>query len=96
MRPSSSLTPLDHAVDRGLVGDVGRDRDRADAALCELCDRRLRLLLVAADDRDIGAGIGKAARHAEPDAAIAAGDDGDLAFQVEQFRCHLLLFPKCY
>src|SRR6185312_2578473 len=29
-----------------------------------------------------------AARHAKPDAAIAAGDDGDLAPEIEQFRFH--------
>ena len=74
---------LDHARDRGLVGDVGGDRDRLDAAPRELGDRRVRFLLVAPDDRDAGAGVRQPARHAEPDAAIAAGDDRDLAFEIE-------------
>ena len=96
MRPSSPLTPLDHAADGVLVGDVGRNRDRAHAARGEFGDRGLRLVLIAADHRDVGAGVRKAARHAEPDAAIAAGDDGDLALQIKRFhrvtsRCFQLL-----
>jgi hypothetical protein len=37
---------------------------------------------VAAEDR-IGACVGQTARHAKTDAAIAAGDDGDLAGEIE-------------
>src|SRR5580704_14103061 len=33
-------------------------------------------------------------RHAEPDAAIAAGDDGDLALQIERF--HRCTFYSCW
>ena len=62
--------------------------------LRELGDRRLRLGLVAADHGDGGAGLRQAARHAEPDAAIAAGDDGDLAAEIEWSCCHGVLSMK--
>ena len=54
----------------------------------EFGDRGLRLGLVAADDRDGGAGFRQAPRHAEANAAIAAGDDGHLAGEIEWFCCH--------
>ena len=62
--------------------------DRLGAALLELGDRGGRLGLVASDDRDRGAGFRQAPGHAEPDAAIAAGDDGDLAAEIEEFCFH--------
>src|SRR6185503_18689022 len=74
--------------DRGLVGDVGRNRNRRGAALLELRDRLCRLGLVAAHHRDRRAGLGKSLGHAEPDAAIAAGDDGYLAGEIEGSCCH--------
>ncbi len=46
------------------------------------------LACVAADDRDGGAGFRQSARHAEANAAIAAGDDGDLAGEIEWFCGH--------
>ena len=81
-----------HRCDRFLVGDVGRHGNRLGAALGEFGDRRLRLGLVAADDRDRRTGRRQTPGHAEPDAAIAAGDDGDLAAEVEQF-CFHACFP---
>jgi hypothetical protein len=45
--------------------------------------RRVRLRLIAPDDHDIGAGLGQPARHAEPNTAIAAGDDSHLAGEIE-------------
>ena len=77
-----------HGGDRFLVGDVGRDRDRRGAALLELRDRFRRLGLVAAHHRDRRAGLRKPLGHAEPDAAIAAGDDGYLAGEIEGFCVH--------
>ena len=79
MRPSSRGHARGHGRDGFLVGDVGDHGDRLGAALRELGDRGLRLGLVAADDRDRSAGRRQSPRHAEPDAAIAAGDDGHLA-----------------
>ena len=37
---------------------------------------------------DVGAGVRQPARHAQADAAIAAGDDGDLAGEIEELVCH--------
>ena len=88
MRPSSPATRLDHGGDRGLVGDVGGDRDRLGAALLKLRDRLRRLGLVAAHHRDRRAGFRQSPGHAEPDAAIAAGDDGYLAGEIEGFCLH--------
>ena len=75
--------PLDHRGDGGFVGDVGNHRDRLGAALLKLGDRLVRLRFIAPDDGDRGACFRKPARHAEADAAIAAGDDGHLAGEVE-------------
>ena len=75
-------------VDRRLVGDVGNHRDRPDAARGKLGSGRLRLGLVAPDHGDVGAGIGESAGDAKPDSAIAAGDDGNLALEVEQVSRH--------
>ena len=72
-----------HGIDGGLVGDVGDHGDRLGAAAFELGDRGERFCFVAPDDRDRGAGFRQSAGHAEPDAAIAAGDDGDLAAEIE-------------
>jgi hypothetical protein len=79
---------LHHGRDRGLVGDVGDDRDCLGAALLEFGDRRVRFRRVASDDRDHSTGFRQPARHAEPNAAIAAGNDGDAAGEVEGGGCH--------
>ena len=67
---------------RAASGDVG-DRDRPGAALLQLRDRRRLLGLVAADHGDRCARLRKPSGHAESDAAIAAGDDRDLAGEIE-------------
>ena len=78
MRPSSRHA-CRHGRDRFLVGDICDDGNRLAAGLRELGDRGLRLRLVAADDRYRSARRRQAPHHPEPDAAIAAGNDGDLA-----------------
>ena len=83
MRPSSNSDAFDHCGDGRLVGDVGGDGDRPRAAPSDIGDCRARLCRVASDDGDIGARVGKPARHAEPDAAVAAGDDRDPATEIE-------------
>ena len=83
IRPSSFAARATISATADFVGDVGDDGYRLDAALPEFGDRGVRLRLIASDDRDIGAGFGQPARHAEPDAAIAAGDDGHLAGEIE-------------
>ena len=57
---------------------------RLDAELGQLRRGGLRLFHVAPGDRDGRAGLGHAAGHAEADAAVAAGDDRDAAFEVEE------------
>ena len=79
---------LDHGGDRGLVGDVGDDRDGFAAALLQLRDRGIRLRRVAPDDGDRSTGLRQPARHAQADAAIAAGDDGNAAGEIEGGGCH--------
>ena len=78
----------DHGGDGVLVGDIGGDGDCPDAPRLELGDRRIRLRLIAADDGDIGAGVGQSLRHAEANAAIAAGDDRYLAPEIERTCLH--------
>jgi len=74
----------DHVGDGSLVGDVGRDRDRPDAARPQIGHGCIRLVLIAADDGNVRAGIREAARNAKPDAAIAARDDRDVAAEIKQ------------
>ncbi len=81
---------LHHGGDRRLVGDVGGDGDRLDAARFELGGRGRRLRFIAPDHRDVGAGFRQPPGHAEANAAIAAGDDSHLAGEIEAFGCHVL------
>jgi hypothetical protein len=74
VEPAEALGRLaHHRAARRFLAHVGEDRDRL--AVC----RQLRqgggiLAGVAACDRYRGAGAGKAERHAQADAAVAAGD----------------------
>ena len=87
VEPAELLDALLHQRLAGVrAGDVDRDRERLGAEALELADRGLALVLVAAGDHHGRAGRREAARHAEPDAAIAAGDDRDPARQIEQFH----------
>jgi len=52
----------------------------------QLLHRRAGLLNVARGNRDIGPRLRQAVGDAQTDAAIAAGDDGDLAVQIEQLH----------
>ena len=70
---------LGHGGDGRLVGDVGTDGYRLRTGLSEFGGCRIRFGLVAPDNCDAGAGARKPAGHAEADAAVAAGDDCDLA-----------------
>ena len=74
---------LDHRGHRFLVGDIDFDGKRGAAAGFEVAHRILRFLPVARGDDDRGAGGGEPARHAEPDAAVAAGHDRDFSAQIE-------------
>jgi hypothetical protein len=73
----------EHRVDRRLDGDVDAQRDRLGAERLQLACGSARLLRVACGNDDASAGTRKAARHAQSDSAVAAGNDGDLALQIE-------------
>jgi hypothetical protein len=66
--------PVDHRATRGLVGHIEWDEG---AAAAKFSDGALGLCGVARRHDNIGARRGEAARHAEPDPAIAACNDGD-------------------
>ena len=70
-------------LDRGLIADIAFQRQDAAPGLGDFLTRGLVLGGVGAPDRDIGAGGGDGFRHAQSDAGVAAGDEGDFAGQVE-------------
>src|SRR5262249_46230046 len=75
-------------LDRRLVADIDLERRGFHAVLP---DRRLGLGIlrrVGAPDADLGASRRHGFCHAEPDAAVAAGDQRDLARQVERLVRH--------
>jgi hypothetical protein len=76
--PSGSL--VDHRPAGGLVGDVESD-ESAFAAERFYC--RLGFLRITRRHYNAGAGRRQSARHAEPDPAIATGDDSDTPVEVE-------------
>ena len=79
IRPSSRPTRSTMAATAALSVTSATTEIALTPRLPKVGDRRVRLRFIAPDDRDLGAGFRKPARHAEADAAIAAGDDGDLA-----------------
>ena len=80
-----------HGVgDQGAAGvflqDIDRDGAGLGAGLLDLLDRRGVLGGVTARHDDGGAGARHAERHAEPNAAVAAGDHGDAAGKIEKLH----------
>ena len=69
-----------------LTGLWFRDLHRNESGVRpELRERLLRLFVgVRAAMTTAAPGLRKPLRHAKPDAAVAAGDEGDLAGQIEQ------------
>src|SRR5207248_6685429 len=68
-----------------LIADVGRDGDGA-----ELLHRCGIFLGVAPGDRHPGARVCKSLRHAEADAAVAAGDERDFSLEVEEVHAPII------
>ena len=85
MRPRSPATRSAMAATAALSVTSAATAIALAPASRQFGDRGGRFRFVAADDRDGSAGFRKAAGHAEPDAAIAAGDDRDLAAEIEEF-----------
>ncbi len=69
-------------VERCAVGHVHTHGVDAIARLLELFHRFVEIGFGAIGDRHFHAGVGEGARDAEADAAVAAGDEGDLAFDI--------------
>ena len=78
----------DAVDDLFLVGHVDFPRMDLHAMRAKLLGGALVLVLVGAPDRDIGARLRDGVGHAEADAAIAAGDQRDLAGKIEGFVGH--------
>ena len=78
---------LDDRVDQPIAvvpaTDVRGDRERLTAGRLDLAGERVAGVLLAAADDDGRAALGEREAHLAPEAAAAAGDDGDLAGQVE-------------
>jgi hypothetical protein len=70
--------------------DIGDDIDRVGARLTQFGRRLCAFRLVAPGDHHRGPRLRKTVRHAKPDAAIAAGDDGGASRQVEAVHDRLL------
>jgi len=66
-----------------LGGDVDLVGPGAHPAGGQRCAGRIVLGHVTTPDRDVGAGLGERERHPEADPAVAPGDEGDAAGQVE-------------
>ena len=80
--------PIDHSaedgLDLGFLADVGGQREDIKSGFAR--ERRgggRRLGRVPADDRHGRAGLGQPLDDPETDPAVAPGDNGDLARQVE-------------
>ena len=74
MRPSVDAGRRDRLTDRGVVGDVDREAQRAATRRLDRRDRLLRVRLVPVEHRDRGAALGRELRGAAPDAAPASDD----------------------
>ena len=94
VEPAEALTVVWTSARHGrLASDVDRDRDRLGAERLELLDRRRVLGGVPPGHHDRGAGLGHAPRHAEADAAVAAGDDRHPARKIEKLHARLSPVP---
>ncbi|MBB5051216.1 hypothetical protein HNQ36_001170 [Afipia massiliensis] len=81
---------FDHVCDGYFVSHIDRDRQRLCAEHFDVTNSVFGFRLVAPGNDDACACTGKTAGHAEADAAIAAGDDGDLAGQIEGRCLHVV------
>src|SRR5262249_17802272 len=79
---------------RSLVGDVDGDRERLAAELFERAHGGIGLRLVTRGHHHPGAGGGQPLGHAEADPPVAAGDDRDLACEIEHGVLRGASYPK--
>ena len=91
-RPKRSTVACTSALQEASLRDVDLDRGGLGAEPCQLLDRRGVLGRVARRRPRPWRRAREAARHAEADAAVAAGDDRDPAGEIEEIHgCPLLL-----
>jgi hypothetical protein len=82
--PAHLVHGLGHAGhDLGLLGDIDPLGQDADAGFLQLGLGLGVVLGIGAPDHDVGARLGQRFGHAEPDAAIAPGDQRHFAGQIE-------------
>ena len=91
--PEPAEGRLDQAVDVVPAAGVDRHGQGAAAQRPHLLGHRLAGLQLAACDNHVGAGAGEGAHHLQPQPAAPAGDQGDLAREVEEFVRHGRLHP---
>src|ERR1019366_7723240 len=84
--PEQPFRLRDQRLARGFLRDVSRDELGLDAKFPQVGQSSRRLRRVTPRDDDVRAERGDPFGHAQSDAAIAPGDDGDLAFEVEQIH----------
>ena len=91
--PGQSLNPVHRVGDQGAAGllleHVDGEGDRLGTKRLELLHRVGVLRRVPPGNHDGGPGPGQAFRHAEADAAVSAGDHGDLAREIEKPAVHV-------
>src|SRR5262249_58272674 len=77
----------------GLRRTVALNRHRPGPDRPRLLPRRRALARLPPRDRDGGPRLGEPSGHPEADAAIAAGDDRDLAREIEELHARYLPVP---
>ena len=83
MRPNALCALATAVAHRGEIGEVHLDRQRAAAQALDLADQRFAVGGLAHADDHVGAGAGAAERAGAPDAARGAGDQDDLAIELQ-------------
>src|SRR5215813_5204234 len=79
---------LDQTLHGVFLTNVHRLAEGAAPELLDLLHHRIQVLLLAATDHDIGAGLGELHGDGAADAHAASGDDGDLLLERERRRGH--------
>jgi hypothetical protein len=86
--PADTTVHKDHVL--SLVGHVAAQREHGRAERFEHGQRGPVLVLAGAPDGDARAGRGQCLGHAEPDPAVAAGDERHLPREVERLIGHVI------
>src|SRR4029079_18405703 len=82
--PELEPRPFDHGLHFVGVADVAPQSERTHPELAEIAGRPLAALELTGAEHEVGTQLGEPLRHLPSDPAAAAGDDCDLAGQVEE------------